>query len=159
MGTLVPVPSSRGRWATYSAGSCSRSWLPSGLLAAVSSGWPGALPRAAERRNAGRAGSGIPSGAKCCYLRDMTDKAEAERLQGIAARLVEEARRRGADVAEASASSGWELTTKVRLGKPELVQEAGTRSVALGVIQSQWVAVPVTSDWTGEGIGACDEDA
>ncbi|MEY4551475.1 MAG: hypothetical protein RL685_7670, partial [Pseudomonadota bacterium] len=89
----------------------------------------------------------------------MTDKAEAERLQGIAARLVEEARRRGADVAEASASAGWELTTKVRLGKPELVQEAGHRNVALRVIRSQRVASTSTSDWTDEGIERCVSDA
>ncbi len=89
----------------------------------------------------------------------MTDRAEAERLQGIAARLVEEARRRGADVAEASASSGWELTTKVRLGKPELVQEAGHRNVALRVMQSQRVASTSTSDWTVEGLERCVSDA
>src|SRR4029077_15003847 len=89
-------------------------------------------------------GSGIPSRPKCCYLMHMTEPAEAERLQGIAARLVEQARRGGADVAEASASSGWELTAKVRLGKPELVQEAGHKSVALRVIKSQRVAITST---------------
>src|SRR5207247_1642011 len=80
-------------------------------------------------------------------------------LQGIAARLVEEARRGGADVAEASASSGWELTAKVRLGQPELVQEAGTRNVALRVIRSQRVAVTSTSDWTEEGLKPWVSDA
>jgi PmbA protein len=89
----------------------------------------------------------------------MTEPAEAERLQGIAARLVEEARRGGADVAEASASSGWELTAKVRLGKPELVQEAGHKSVALRVIRSQRVAITSTSDWTDAGLRQCVSDA
>src|SRR5918994_440449 len=50
----------------------------------------------------------------------MTDVSEAGRLEQIAARLVEQSRRQGADIAEASASSGWELTAKVRLGQPEL---------------------------------------
>ena len=89
----------------------------------------------------------------------MSETAEAERLQGIAARLVQEARQGGADVAEASASSGWELTAKVRLGKPELVQEAGHRNVALRVIRSQRVAITSTSDWTEEGLKRCVSDA
>jgi len=89
----------------------------------------------------------------------MTESAEAERLQGIAARLVEQARRGGADVAEASASSGWELTAKVRLGEPELVQEAGHKSVALRVIKSQRVAITSTSDWTDSGLRQCVSDA
>lgn len=65
----------------------------------------------------------------------------------------------GADVAEASASSGWELTTKVRLGETELVQEAGHRHVAIRVICSQRVAVSSTSDWSESGIVRCVEDA
>jgi PmbA protein len=83
----------------------------------------------------------------------------AERLESIAARLVESARQRGADVAEASASSGWELTTKVRLGEPELVQEAGHRSVALRVMKDQRVATTSSSDWTDAGLEQCVNDA
>jgi PmbA protein len=89
----------------------------------------------------------------------MTEQAEAERLQKIATRLVEQARQRGADVAEASANSGWELTAKVRLGEPELVQEAGHRSVALRVLKDQRVAVTSTSDWTEAGLERCVSDA
>jgi PmbA protein len=89
----------------------------------------------------------------------MSNTNEGDRLQGIAARLVEEARRGGADVAEANASSGWELTAKVRLGQPELVQEAGHRSVALRVIKSQRVAITSTSDWTESGLRQCVTDA
>jgi PmbA protein len=85
--------------------------------------------------------------------------AEAERLESIAARLVERARARGVDVAEASASSGWELTAKVRLGEAELVQEAGHRSVALRVMRDQRVAVTSTSDWTESGLERCVGDA
>lgn len=89
----------------------------------------------------------------------MTDAAEAARLESIASRLVQQARQRGADVAEASASSGWELTAKVRLGEPELVQEAGQRSAALRVMKEQRVAVTSTSDWTDAGLDRCVSDA
>ena len=89
----------------------------------------------------------------------MTDVSEAGRLEEIAARLVEQSRRRGADIAEASASSGWELTAKVRLGQPELVQEAGHRNVALRVMKDQRVAITSTSDWTESGLARCVDDA
>lgn len=89
----------------------------------------------------------------------MTDVSEAGRLEGIAARLVEQSRRQGADIAEASASSGWELTAKVRLGQPELVQEAGHRNVALRVMKDQRVAITSTSDWTESGLARCVDDA
>jgi PmbA protein len=89
----------------------------------------------------------------------MTEAAEAARLESIAGRLVEQARQRGADVAEASASSGWELTAKVRLGEPELVQEAGHRSAALRVMKDQRVAITSSSDWTEAGLERCVADA
>jgi PmbA protein len=86
-------------------------------------------------------------------------QSEAGRLESIAARLVDQARQRGADVAEASASSGWELTAKVRLGQPELVQEAGHRSVALRVMKDHRVAITSSSDWTEAGLERCVADA
>jgi PmbA protein len=86
-------------------------------------------------------------------------ESEAGRLESIAVRLVDQARQRGADVAEASASSGWELTAKVRLGQPELVQEAGHRSVALRVMKDQRVAITSSSDWTEAGLERCVADA
>src|SRR5688572_26214657 len=89
----------------------------------------------------------------------MTEVSEAGRLEGIAGRLVEQARGLGADVAEASASSGWELTAKVRLGKPELVQEAGHRNVALRVMKDQRVAITSTSDFSEAGLAQCVNDA
>ena len=48
-----------------------------------------------------------------------TDPAD---LEGLASSIVERARKTGADVAEANARSGWELTVRVRLGETELVQ-------------------------------------
>jgi PmbA protein len=89
----------------------------------------------------------------------MNDRSQADGLLELAARLVERARSKGADVAEASARSGWELTAKVRLGAPELIQEAGHRSVALKVMKAQRVAITSTSDCSEEGIARCVDDA
>src|SRR5688572_19206343 len=89
----------------------------------------------------------------------MTDRSNADGLVELAARLVEQARARGADVAEASARSGWELTAKVRLGERELIQEAGHRSVALKVLKEQRVAITSTSDCTDAGLERCVNDA
>lgn len=89
----------------------------------------------------------------------MNERAQADGLLAIAERLVERARARGADVAEASARSGWELTAKVRLGEPELIQEAGHKSVALKVMRDQRVAITSTSDCSESGLERCVADA
>ncbi|HEY4158513.1 MAG TPA: DNA gyrase modulator, partial [Polyangiaceae bacterium] len=78
----------------------------------------------------------------------MTEQNETVELLKLAAEIVERARRAGADVAEASARGGSELSTRVRLGKPELVEEAGHHSVSLRVIRGQRVALTSTSDLT-----------
>src|SRR6185503_19738767 len=83
----------------------------------------------------------------------------SQKLLELAQRIVERARKSGADVAEATARAGWELSAKVRLGSPELVEEAGTRSVALRVIRDHRVAVTATSDLTPDGIERCVADA
>jgi PmbA protein len=88
----------------------------------------------------------------------MTDL-DTNDLLDLAADLVDRARKRGADVAEATARAGWELSAKVRLGSPELVEEAGTKSVALRVIRDHRVAVTATSDLTPAGIERCVADA
>ncbi|HEY0191081.1 MAG TPA: hypothetical protein VGC42_08160, partial [Kofleriaceae bacterium] len=44
---------------------------------------------------------------------------------------VELAKRAGAEHAEVVVREGWELSVKVRLGEPELVQEAGSRVLGL----------------------------
>ena len=87
------------------------------------------------------------------------EKNEAQALTDLASRLVERARAGGADIAEASARSGWELSTRVRLGEPELVEEAGHRSVALRVIRGQRVALTSTSDLSEAGLSRCVADA
>lgn len=71
-------------------------------------------------------------------------------LCDIAARAVELARRHGADDAEVVVRDGAELTVKVRMGEPELVQEAGSRALGLRVFKDLRAAVTYTSDLRNE---------
>ena len=80
-------------------------------------------------------------------------------LIDLGAQIVERAKKAGADVAEAVVGEGSHLSTKVRLGAPELVEEAGSRSVGLRVIQGGRVAVSATSDLSESGIARFVEDA
>jgi PmbA protein len=91
----------------------------------------------------------------------MSDSASdpTPRLLELASSLVTRARKLGADVAEASARTGWELSAKVRLGKTELVEEAGHHGVSLRVIRGGRVALTSTSDLTPRGIERCVADA
>jgi len=84
---------------------------------------------------------------------------ESRELLKLAGEVVERARRAGADVAEASARGGSELSTRVRLGKPELVEEAGHHSISLRVIRADRVALTSTSDLSPRGIERCVADA
>jgi PmbA protein len=84
---------------------------------------------------------------------------ESRELLKLAAEVVERARRAGADVAEVSARGGSELSTRVRLGQPELVEEAGHHSISLRVIRADRVALTSTSDLSARGIERCVEDA
>jgi PmbA protein len=84
---------------------------------------------------------------------------EETALESLAASLVDRAMKAGADVAEAKANSGWELTVRVRLGEPELVQEAGHRGVALRVMKGGRVALTSTSDLTPSGLTRVVTDA
>ncbi|HEX3769772.1 MAG TPA: metallopeptidase TldD-related protein [Polyangiaceae bacterium] len=62
-------------------------------------------------------------------------------------------------VAECVLRSGAELSARVRKGEPELVEEAGTRSAGLRVIQERRVASTSTSDLTPAGIERFVADA
>lgn len=84
---------------------------------------------------------------------------EANELQALASQVVEHARRLGADVAEASARRGFDLNVRVRLGEPELVEEAGHRSVSLRVIRAKRVALSSTSDISAAGLERLVTDA
>jgi PmbA protein len=87
------------------------------------------------------------------------DDRKTDELFSLAERVVERARARGADVAEATAREGSHLSAKVRLGEPELVEEAGSRSLGLRVMLGQQVAVTYTSDLTPAGAERLVEDA
>ncbi len=91
-------------------------------------------------------------------LGTMTDP-EIARLTDLADDLVQRALRRGADVAECIARSGNELSAKVRKGEPELVEEAGHRSVGMRVIKNRRVALTSTSDLSPEGLERFVADA
>ncbi len=84
---------------------------------------------------------------------------QTERLAALAAEVVERALQAGADVAESVARAGWELNAQIRLGEPELVEEAGQRGVELRVIKDQRVAMTTTSDLTPDGLARCVADA
>ncbi len=80
-------------------------------------------------------------------------------LLDTATTLVERLRKLGADHAEVTAYSGWELSTRVRLGKVEQVEEAGHRHVSLRAIRDARVALTSTSDLSDEGLDRCVRDA
>src|SRR5437868_7443943 len=86
---------------------------------------------------------------------------ELSELLALGDRIVAMAKSRGgADlVAECLLRSGAELSARVRKGEPELVEEAGTRSAGLRVIQSKRVATTSTSDLTEAGIERFVSDA
>ncbi len=84
---------------------------------------------------------------------------EIKALTDLASSVVERARKGGADVAEAIARSGSELSTKVRLGEPELVEEAAHRGLGMRVIKDKRVALLSTSDLTPRGLDRFLKDA
>lgn len=75
-------------------------------------------------------------------------------LCDAAALTVELAKKAGADDAEVLVRDGSELTAKVRLGEPELVQEAGSRALGLRVLKGGRRAVTYTSDLRRESLEA-----
>jgi PmbA protein len=84
---------------------------------------------------------------------------DIQKLIELGGQVVERARRAGADVAEAAVGQGAHLSVKVRMGEPELVEEAGSRSLGLRVMRGQQVAVTYTSDLSEAGLSRFIEDA
>jgi PmbA protein len=84
---------------------------------------------------------------------------EIENLISLASSVVERARVLGASVAEAVAGESRHLSAKVRLGEPELVEEAASKSIGLRVMRGQQVAVTHTSDLSKEGLERFVQDA
>ncbi len=60
--------------------------------------------------------------------------------------IIKRATAGGATVAECILRSGAELSAKVRLGEPELVEEAGHHAAGLRVMKGKRVASTSTSD-------------
>jgi PmbA/TldA metallopeptidase central domain/PmbA/TldA metallopeptidase domain 1 len=74
-------------------------------------------------------------------------------------RIVAMATKGGATVAECVVRSGAELSAKVRMGQPELVEEAGHRAAGLRVMKGKQVASTSTSDLSEAGIDRFVKDA
>ncbi len=84
---------------------------------------------------------------------------DLEHMISLAADVVARARQRGAGVAECVIQSSAHLSAKVRLGEPELVEEAASRSAGLRVMLGQQVAVTHTSDLSLKGLDLLIADA
>jgi len=84
---------------------------------------------------------------------------ELDELLALGDRIVKMAQSGGATVAECLLRSGAELSARVRLGKPELVEEAAHRSAGLRVMKGKQVATTSTSDLTEGGIQRFVSDA
>jgi len=84
---------------------------------------------------------------------------DTDALLALAGSIVDRALAAGATVAEAVAGEERHLSAKVRMREPELVEEAGSRSVGLRVMLGQQVAATYTSDLTEGGISRFVADA
>jgi PmbA protein len=92
-------------------------------------------------------------------MTDASQDAELNGLLEIGDKVVGMAKARGASVAECVVRFGAELSARVRLGEPELVEEAGSRSLGLRVMKGQRVASTSTSDLSPQGIERAVADA
>jgi PmbA protein len=84
---------------------------------------------------------------------------DINKLIELGTKVMERALKQGADVAEVGISEGAHLSVKVRMGEPELVEEAGSKSLGLRVMRGQQVAVTHTSDFTEAGLSRFIDDA
>ena len=80
-------------------------------------------------------------------------------LLALGEHILERAQKGGATVAECIVRSGAELSAKVRLGEPELVEEAGHHAAGLRVMKGKRVASTSTSDLSEAGIARFVADA
>jgi PmbA protein len=84
---------------------------------------------------------------------------DIDKLIELGSRVVDRALAKGADVAEVGVSEGTHLSVQVRMGEPELVEEAGSRSLGLRVMRGQQVAVTLTSDLSEGALERFVDDA
>jgi PmbA protein len=82
-----------------------------------------------------------------------------DELLALGEHILERATKGGATVAECIVRSGAELSAKVRLGEPELVEEAGHHAAGLRVMKGKRVASTSTSDLSEAGIARFVSDA
>ncbi len=81
-------------------------------------------------------------------------EATLKELSDVAQLVVEITKKAGGEHVEVLVRDGSEMTTKVRLGERELVQEAGSRGLSLSVIRDGRRAVTSTSDLRREALEA-----
>ncbi len=84
---------------------------------------------------------------------------DLQRLLDLGDAIVARATEGGATVAECMLRTGAELSAKVRLGEPELVEEAGHRAAGLRVMKGQRVASTSTSNLSEAGLARFVRDA
>ncbi len=79
-------------------------------------------------------------------------------LELLAKKMVKFAKDSGADEAEVIARTGQEMTAKIRLGKVELLQEAGSRALGLRVFKDKREALTYTSDMRDDALLALAQE-
>jgi PmbA protein len=79
--------------------------------------------------------------------------------QRVAEQMLALALKAGADGAEVLVRDGTELEVKVRLGEPELIKEAGSRSLGLRILKDDRAAVTYTSDLSTGGLERLARDS
>ncbi len=89
----------------------------------------------------------------------MTSPKKLDEMLSLADRVVAMAQKGGVTTAECVVRHGTELSTKIRLGEVELLEEAGTMSAGLRVMRDQRVASTSTSDLSESGIARFVADA
>ena len=77
---------------------------------------------------------------------------QVKELIELGRRAAARAIKAGAEAAEVMVSDGAELYAKVRMGEPELVQEAGSRALGVRVFRDRRAAVTYTSDLQGDAL-------
>lgn len=88
-----------------------------------------------------------------------TVEQDERELTALATQIVESAVAAGASVAESVARRGSHLTSRVRCGETELIEEAASNSLGLKVIVNQQVASTYTNDFSAAGIERLVSDA
>lgn len=88
----------------------------------------------------------------------MSERSDGDLLD-LASDVAQRAKKAGADVAEVLARTSRNLSVKVRLGDPELVEEAGSSAVGLRVLKDGRSATTSTSDLSPSGLETLIRDA